>query len=309
MTIQQCKYVLEIQKKGSFNEAAKSLFTAQSSLSAAVKSLENELGIKIFERSNNGVYLTSDGAEFVRYASQIIEQNNFILEKYIKGKNCPKLYISTQHYDFIADIFGKMINSFKESSYKISLKETQTYDVITETEKGYCDIGVIAIKNTDYDIMMRILINKRIDFVPIFTAKPHVFLKKDHILSKQDIITYPMLKDFPFVSYEQGKNNTSFFTEEIMEENSISKHIEISDRASLMNVLLTTDSYTIGTGIMPSELNEGKIISVPLMSETYYNIGYILHCDRKCSTLAECFIKMFKEMACEFLEKQTLQRC
>ena len=169
MTIQQCKYVLEIEKKGSFNEAAKSLFIAQSSLSASVKALETELGIKIFERSNNGVYLTSDGAEFVRYASQIIDQNNFILEKYKSGTVCPKLYITTQHYDFVADIFGKMINSVEENSYKISLKETQTYEVISETEKGYCDIGIIAIKNTDFDIMKRILIKR--------------FVKAEHFLS------------------------------------------------------------------------------------------------------------------------------
>lgn len=297
MTIQQCKYVLEIQKKGSFNEAAKSLFIAQSSLSASVKVLETELGIKIFERSNNGVYLTSDGAEFVRYAAQIIDQNNFILEKYKTGIICPKLYITTQHYDFVADVFGKMINSVKDDSYKISLKETQTYEVINETEKGYCDIGIIALKNTDYDIMKRIFYNKKLSFVPLFEAKPHVFLRNGHHLNKQKVLTYQQLKDYPFVSYEQGKHNISFFTEEIMEDLDVKKHIEISDRASLMNVLMTTDGYTIGTGIMPSTLNNGKIASVPIESDMFYIIGYILHEDRKCSDLAIRFIKTLEDMS------------
>ena len=297
MTIQQCKYVLEILKMGSFNEAAKTLFIAQSSLSAAVKSLETELDIKIFERSNNGVYLTSDGAEFVRYASQIIEQNNFILEKYKSGKACQKLYITTQHYDFVADVFGKMINSITDDSYKISLKETQTYDVINEVEKGYCDVGIIALKNTDYDIMKRVLINKKLDFNLILKVRPHVFVRKNHPLSTQKVLTYTALKDYPFVSYEQGKHNSSFFTEEIMEDSNVAKHIEISDRASLMNVLLTTDSYTIGTGMMPSDLNQGKITGVPLESVSYYNIGYILHSDRKCSELTIKFIEMLKGLA------------
>lgn len=300
MTIQQCKYVLEIEKKGSFNEAAKSLFIAQSSLSASVKALETELGIKIFERSNNGVYLTSDGAEFVRYASQIIDQNNFILEKYKSGTVCPKLYITTQHYDFVADIFGKMINSVEENSYKISLKETQTYEVISETEKGYCDIGIIALKNTDYDIMKRILYNKKLTFEPVFKAKPHVFLRKGHLLSSEKVLTYHKLREYPFVSYEQGKHNVSFFTEEIMESSDMKKHIEISDRASLMNVLLTTDGYTVGTGIMPSTLNGGKIVSVPIESDTYYNIGYVLNEERKCSAFTNRFIKMFHEIAEKF---------
>lgn len=78
MTIQQCKYVLKIARSGSFNEASKQLFVAQSSLSSSVKALEDELNIVIFERSSNGVYLTEDGAEFIRYAVQIAEQHDFI---------------------------------------------------------------------------------------------------------------------------------------------------------------------------------------------------------------------------------------
>lgn len=297
MTIQQCKYVLEILRKGSFNEAAKSLYTAQSSLSAGVKALENELGIRIFERSNNGVCLTSDGAEFVRYASQMVEQNDFILDKYKAQQHCPKLYIATQHYDFVADIFGKMLRSITDESYKISLIETKTYNVINDVENGYCDIGIIAIKNTDFDILNRFLIHKKLQFTSVFKTLPHVFVRKAHPVSVHPTLTYADLKEYPFVSYEQGKHSSSFFTEEIMEEGNVKKHIEISDRASLMNVLLTTDSYTIGTGIMPSTLNEGKIISIPLESDSYYNIGYILHADRKCSDLSLGFIEMLKELA------------
>ena len=296
MTIQQCKYVLEILKKGSFNEAAKTLYVAQSSLSASVKSLEAELNIKIFERSNNGVRLTSDGAEFVRYASQIIEQNDLILAKYKSNQRCKKLYIATQHYDFVADIFGKMLNLVTDDAYKISLIETKTYNVINEVESGYCDIGIIAIKNTDFDIMKRILLNKKLNFTPLFKTSPHVFIRKEHPVCNQDILTYTQLMQYPFVSYEQGNHNVSFFTEEIMECIDVKKHIEISDRPSLMNVLMTTDSYTIGTGIMPSALNEGKIISVPLESSSYYNIGYILHTDRRCSDLTAHFINMLEDL-------------
>ena len=296
MTIQQCKYVLEILKKGSFNEAAKTLYIAQSSLSAGVKALESELNIKIFERSNNGVCLTSDGAEFVRYASQIIEQNDFILAKYKSDQRCQKLYIATQHYDFVADIFGKMLNSITDDSYKISLIETKTYNVINQVQSGYCDIGIIAIKNTDFDIMKRILLNKKLNFTSVLKTSPHVFVRRDHPVCSNNILTCNELAKYPFVSYEQGEHNVSFFTEEIMEISGVKRNIEISDRASLMNVLLTTDAYTVGTGIMPSTLNEGKIISIPLESNSYYNIGYILHTDRKCSDLAECFIKMLEEL-------------
>lgn len=297
MTIQQCKYVLEIFRKGSFNEAAKSLFVAQSSLSASVKSLEQELNIKIFERASNGVCLTCDGAEFVRYASQIVEQNDFILGRYRAGQAFQRLYIATQHYDFVADIFGKLINSIEGENYRIALKETKTYEVIQMVEDGYSDIGIIALKNTNYDIMKRFLANNRLRFHSFLKVSPHVFLRRNHPLAENKSLTYGALKPFPYVSYEQGSHNSSFFTEEFMEETTIEKHIEISDRASLMNVLLITDGYTIGTGLMPSALNEGKILSIPLESDCFYNIGYILHAERKCSELAASFIDRLQMLA------------
>ncbi len=296
MTIQQCKYVLEIAKTGSFNKAAKQLFIAQSSLSMSIKSLEQELKIQIFERSGNGIRLTDDGSEFVKYATQICENSDFVSERYSSNKVQQKLYIVTQHYDFIADIFGKMLSKITDiDEYKFALREIQTYDVIREVETAYSDIGILAIKDSDYDIMKRYLGRKGLLFTPFLHAKPHVFMRKTHPLAKAEVLRNADLKDFPYVSYEQGEHNSSFFTEEIMNVPYVSKHIEISDRATLMNVLLLTDSYTIGTGIMPSALNRKDIVSIPLKSDEFYIIGYILNEDRKISGMLEKFITLLEK--------------
>lgn len=295
MTIQQCKYVLKIAKTGSFNEAAKQLFIAQSTLSQSIKALEQELDIKIFMRSGSGVYLTDDGAEFVRYAGQIAEHNDFIEKRYAKGNDSQRLSVVTQHYDFIADIFGKIILETDENAYKFSIREMQTYDVISEIETARSDIGVVAIKNNDYEIMRRYLMKNGIEFTPFLKAKPHVFLRKSHPKAQCESLSISDLKDFPYVSYEQGQHNISFFTEEIMDELDVKKHIEISDRATLMNILLITDSYTIGTGIMPSALNGGDIVSVPIDIEDFYIIGYILNSNKKISHFAQKFIRLLTE--------------
>lgn len=296
MTIQQCKYILKIAECGSFNEAAKQLFVAQSSLSVSVKSLEQELNIKVFERSGNGVFLTDEGTEFVRYARQIAEQNDFIFKRYTEKAPYKRLYVATQHYDFVADTFTKLLNETAETRYRFSLREMKTYDVIHETETAYCDIGVIAIKGNDYSIMERYLNKKGITFTPVFEALPHVYLRKDHPIANCSLVTSEMLKEYTYVSYEQGEHNSSFFAEEIANIH-CDKQVEISDRASLMNCLIATDCYTVGTGIMPSSLNQGRIVSVPFESNDYYSIGYILRADRKVSDLTETFIDMMKHNA------------
>lgn len=295
MTIQQCKYVLEIAKAGSFSEAAKQLFIAQSSLSVSIKSLEQELGIRIFERSGNGVHLTDEGAEFVKYAAGICESNDLIAERYSGNTLQQKLYISTQHYDFVADIFGNFLKNTDSDSYRYSIREIETYNVIREVETAHSDIGIIAIKDGDYDIMKRYLSNKRLSFTPVLEVSPHVFFRKDHPLAHCDKLTTTDLKDYPYVSYEQGEHGSSFFTEELMDVSYVDKHIEISDRATLMNVLMLTDSYTIGTGIMPSALNKGDIVSIPFESDEIYIIGYLLNNERKVSSSTEDFIALMEK--------------
>ena len=289
MTIQQCKYVLKVLECGSFNEAAKQLFVAQSSLSVSVKTLEQELNIKIFERSLGGVYLTEEGTEFVRYARQFVELNDFVTGRYKEDPTCKHLYLATQHYDFVADIFSKLVNETTDQQYRFSLREMKTYDVIQETENAYCDIGIIAIKSCDTGVMERYLSKKGLVFTPFIKAMPHVFVHKGHPLAQHQRITLSQLRDYPSLSYEQGEHSTSFFTEELIGISG-DRQVEISDRASLMNVLLATDCYTIGTGIMPSLLNEGRIVSIPLSSDDYYSIGYLTRGDKTLSPLAKEFI-------------------
>lgn len=294
MTIQQCKYVLAVAKTGSFNEAAKQLFIAQSSLSVSIKSLEQELEIKIFERSGNGVYLTDEGAEFVKYATQICENSDFVTERYKKILS-KKLYIATQHYDFIADIFGNFLNAVKSANYRFSIREIETYNVIRDVETAHSDIGIIAIKDGDFDVMKRYLNKKNLLFTPIIEVKPHVFFRNQHPLSNCEKLSTSDLKEYPYVSYEQGEHSSSFFTEELTDTSHIDKHIEISDRATLMNLLMLTDAYTIGTGIMPSALNKDDIISVPFESNEFYIIGYLLNEERKVSGITNDFIQLMEK--------------
>ena len=294
MTVQQCKYVLEIAQSGSFNEAAKRLFIAQSSLSVSVKTLEKELNIKIFQRAENGVCLTEEGAEFVRYARQMTQQHDFILQRFADNEQNQRLYVSTQHYDFVADIFGKFMKEIKSEAFHLALREMKTYEVINETETAYCDIGILAMKNNDVSVMRRYLAKRGLRFTAIREAKPHIYVRKGHILAEHAAITAEMLKNYPYVSYEQGKHSISLFAEEIMHANG-KKRVEISDRATLMNVLLATDSYTVGTGIMPSLLNEKRIISIPFESDDSYLIGTILRKDRNPSVLTKRFAEMLEE--------------
>ena len=305
MTLQQCKYVLKVKEVGTFSEAARQLFIAQSGLSNSVKLLEEELKIKIFERSKNGVVLTCDGAEFVRYAEQLVAQAEFVLTRYGEELEKKRLYVSTQHYDFIADVFCRYVDESKSEDYDISLQEKMTYEVIHDVEMALSDIGIIAIKTKDVDVMLRFLQTKDIKFVEFLKTPPHLFVKSTHPIATKSEISYDELRKYPYVSYEQGEhNNSSLFTEELADNTVSRKRIVISDRATLMNMLLKTDSYTIGTGIMPSDLNDGKIVGIPLATDESYSVGYITKINKVNTKMAEEFISLLNKYSLELLNKR-----
>ena len=102
MTLQQLRFLIAVAESGSINAAAQRLYTAQSNISNAVKSLEQELHLEIFTRSSRGVALTNDGTELLGYARQVVEQADMLEARYEDGGTPQaRLAISAQHYAFI----------------------------------------------------------------------------------------------------------------------------------------------------------------------------------------------------------------
>ena len=113
MTLTQLRYVIAIADTDSMNEAARTLFIAQPSLSQAVKELEEEIGITLFRRSNRGVKMTPEGKEFLGYARQVVEQYRLMEDRYITRKNSKKRFsVSMQHYTFAVKAFVEMVKHF-----------------------------------------------------------------------------------------------------------------------------------------------------------------------------------------------------
>ncbi len=296
MTIQQCRYILEIVKQGSFNEAAKTMFVAQTSISGAVKSIETELNIKIFERSNKGVFLTDEGSEFVRYAKQLVSQADFISDRYMSYDEMDKISISSQHYDFVAEVFGQFINENESGSFDFCLREVETFKVIDDVEKSFSDLGIIAIKDSDMDVMERLLDGKKISFYKLFKTPFHVYIGREHPLASHAKLSFSDLAKYPYITYEQGEQCHSMFTEEFSDKISCDKNVRITDRATLMNMLFVTNCYTIGTGTMNySKLSGGNILAIPLDTSGEYIIGYIVRKDKKLTSDTQKFIKALAE--------------
>lgn len=291
MRIQQLHYIVKIVETGSMNEAAKQLFITQPSLSNAVRDLEREMGIKIFIRNPKGITLTKDGVEFLSYARQILEQTALLEERY-KSKNTNRelFSVSSQHYAFVVNAFVSLLKGADMSRYELFLRETRTYEIIDDVKNFRSEIGVLFLNSYNRDVLTKMFDDNRLTYTSLFQAHPHIFVSQDSPLANRDIVTMKDLEDFPYLSYDQGIHNSFYFSEEIFSQIPHKKSIVVSDRATLFNLLIGLDGYTIATGILNSNLNGDNIVSIPLDVEDMIDIVYIRHEKANLSKMGERFI-------------------
>lgn len=297
MTLQQLRYMIKIVECGSINEAAKQLFITQPSLSNAVKELEHEMGIEMFHRTTRGISLTVDGAEFLSYARQVIEQSELLEQRYIGKKPSRQLCsISTQHYAFAVNAFVSLIEDTSSDEYEYTLRESRTYDIIEDVSNFRSEVGILYLSDFNRKVLMKLLKEKRLAFHPLFTANPHVFISNSHSLADASIVTIEDLEDYPYLSFEQGEVNSFYFSEEILSTAYHKKSIHVSDRATLFNLLIGLNGYTICTGVLNSDLNGDQIISVPLDTSETMQLGWIMNSKAILSHAASLYIEKLKDI-------------
>ena len=301
MTLQQMKYIITIVRCGSITEAAKQLFISQPSLSNAVKDVEKETGIKIFQRSVKGITLTSDGSELLSYVRQVVEQAELMEARYTGKKPSKQLCsVSTQHYAFAVNAFVNVIEALDNNEYEFTLRETRTYDIIEDVKNFRSEIGILYLSDFNEKVITKFFKENHLVFTPLFTAEPHVFVSSTHPLAKRKIITLDDLADFPCLAFEQGEYNSFYFSEEILSTTAHKKIIHVSDRATLFNLLIGLNGYTICTGILNNNLNGDNIISVPLRTNERMNVGWIKNEKSTLSSFAVSYITELKRLIDEY---------
>ena len=296
MRIQQLEYLERIVEAGSINEAAKRLFLTQPSLSNAVKELENEMGIQIFQRSSGGISLTAEGREFMTYSKQILDQVNLMNERYKNGQQRKQSFsVSAQHYAFVVHAFVELIKSVNANEYQFTLRETETQNIFNDLAQFKSELGILYTNGFNQKIMQRLFKENNLVFTPLFVAKPHIFVSRYNPLTSKSSVNLSDLEDFPYLSYEQGEVNSFYFSEEILSTLSHKKSINVSDRATIFNLMVGLNGYTISSGIISSKLNDDKIVAIPLNVDDDITMGWLKHRQVELSPLAERYLTMLKE--------------
>lgn len=300
MTLAQLNYLIIIAETKSLNKAAKQLYVSQPSLTSSMKELEKELGITLFYRSGRGVTLTNDGAEFLLYAKQIYEQYESVLEKYGKGGTCKKKFgVSTQHYSFAVKAFVDLAKEFDMSQYEFAIRETKTAEVISDVSRLRSEIGILYLCDFNRKSMEKLLKSANLYFHHLIDCQAYVYIWKEHPLAKEKSICFKQLQGYPCLSFEQGDNSSFYLAEEILSTNEYSQVIKANDRATMLNLMVGLNGYTLCSGIICEELNGSDYIAIPFLDDqenpnSIMKIGYITRKNTILSRMGEIYVNKLK---------------
>lgn len=301
VTLQQLKYIIAVAECGSITRAAQKLLVAQPSLSKSVSELENEMGITLFFRNNRGVFLSEDGVRFLSYARQVVEQAELLESQYKHKEAIRRVFaVSSQHYAFVVNAFVDLVKEYGESKYEFTLRESRTYDIIEDVRTLKSELGILFLSNFNREVILRIINSADLKFTKLFNADAHVFVSRKNPLAGSKRVSLDDLKNFPRLTYEQGINNSFYYSEELHSTQESPRSIVVTDRATLFNLLIGLNGYTISSGILSSDLNGNDIVSIPLESDEIMEIGYISPINRSLNVVSERYLEHLRNYISDY---------
>ncbi len=295
MTLQQLKYADAVAKYGSITVAAEKLYLSQPSLTNAIHTLESEMGISIFHRTNKGAALTRDGEEFLSYARALLEQAELLNERFQGSfKRSVKFSVSCQHYSFAVNALIDIIKEYGGSEYDFTLRETQTHEIFDDVALGKSELGVIYLSDNNEAVLSKLIRKNNLEFTELCAADPHIFISANHPLASKSSISIDELQPYPYLTFEQGEHNSFYFSEEFLSTLDFNKNIKVRDRATLFNLILGVNGFTACSGIIDSELNI-NIMSKPLAADFKMRIGVLSKHNAVFSQYALSYIEALKK--------------
>lgn len=292
MTLQQLNYVVKIAETKSMNKAAKELYVTQSALSSTIKSLEDELGTEIFIRTNRGMVLTTDGEKLLSYAKQIVKMTDMITEKFHKDETKQHFSISTQHYSFVVDAFVMLTKELEINSYDLSVDETKTAEIIENVKNLRSELGILYLDSFNRKPLTKTLKENGLEFEPLYDCPVYVFIGTNHPLAKKKKITFDELAPYPCLAFDQGEDNAFYFSEEVLSTEQYPRKIRANDRATMVELMIGLNGYTLGSGILVNELTDTQFVAIPFDSDDVMTIGYIHRKNMPLSDLAQRYLEI-----------------
>jgi DNA-binding transcriptional LysR family regulator len=295
MNIQQMNYFVAVADFGSFREAAKQLYVSQPTLSQSVKNLEDELAIVLFKRNKAGITLTPVGHDYYQQVVPFLREVNILENKMLlKKQSADKLSISSQHYDFLAPVVAKLQKSFQDLK-EFRVEETTTYQVLEQVASGISELGVLVVTSANKHQLELACKEKHLAIQNIKEFKTHIITRCCHPLLQFEEVTDTNIRCYPQVRFLQEQGSSKYFSEDLIDVKEDDYVIHTTDRSTMVGILLETDAFCSGSGLLKQSTSQ-DLIATELKNSKPNHIVVLSRLDYPISDKAELFKASLEEI-------------
>ena len=300
MNFLHLKYAIMVAETGSISKAAEKLYVAQPNVSRAIKELESDLNITIFERNSKGMIVTPEGEQLIHYAKRILRQIDDMekIFKYQKKKNV--FSISVPRASYISDAFvefSKCLNNIDNA--EVYYKETNAYRVINNVINEEYNLGILRYYINHDRYFKDIIEKKELKCELINQFKYVLIFNKNSALAENKEIHYSDLKDFIEIAhgdpYVPSLSTNELVKTELSEE--VSRRIFVFERASQFELLANNEETFMWVSPVSKRLLDryGLVQKECIDNTKEYKDLLIYRSNYKLSKLDQEFITKFCE--------------
>ncbi len=279
MDLKQLQYLVTCAQAGSFSDAAKTLYSTQSSVSKVIKALEDNLGMQLFERLPRGIRLTVQGQKVYHYACRITNEVE-VLENMSANGMTKWIRISMNPSSWFADLFVDFYNETYEKNYHFQLTTAGVRSVMERVRDYMDDIGFVYILSQQKENFLHELAKNKLQFVSLYETDVILYPGRQtefYDLEKETV----NLGELEGVRFIQNYQDEFFDIGSVNEEAFQWKDLDISVLTNsdyIMERMLKNSKVSNVSGSYLSENKAGTAPGIPLnMGDSKVIFGYILH--------------------------------
>ena len=191
----------------------------------------------------------------------------------------------------------KLAREFALEDFELAVQDTKTSEVIENVQNYRSELGILYLNDFNRKAMQKIFAENDLEFTELFQCDVYVYLSNHHPLADKDKITFEELGDYPCLSFEQGDKNSFYFAEEVFSTLQYKQMIKADDRATMLNLMVGMNGYTLCSGIICEELNGDGYSAIPLETDEKMTIGYIKRKGMHISHIGKSYIEILRGYA------------
>lgn len=202
--------------------------------------------------------------------------------------------VSGQHYLFNVQTFASIVLSNGGDEYEYAFRDRTTRGVIDDVATGESELGVLVETTRTAAELESAFAEEGLEFVELIQSMPRVALPASHPLVNADRLTLEQLEDYPYIYFQQEEDAPIAFAEEALADEKRHKGIACTDRASLSELIVALNGYTVTSGILVGISDGAGLNTVPLKTDVKLHLGYIVKKGAELSETAQKFVVKLK---------------